>query len=187
MEANEGRFCIECGYQFTEDYGFCPRCGCTYRSAPSTGGREDPREEQRRQYQQAYIDNLKAMQEQIMESNRSFTLFMLIIWVIMSGILAAMSFLLSEDIVQQYSGYAGLGKEALFEGAVLAASCAAAAVSAVTVSRKRMFNIALYSCVVSTVVTGFLFWVGDATAFYFLICGFLCCLRIRGIKPMFTD
>ena len=134
MESTEGRFCIECGYQFFEDYGFCPRCGREYRVSPQqrtgsanirTDSQAEAQAEQIQRAQQAYAEMAEQIQKQILESNRSFTIFMLIVWIAMSSTMSVALYMLLAGYIGSVEGLMGLGKIASFELALFASSCAA--------------------------------------------------------------
>ena len=196
MEASEGRYCIECGYQFFEDYGFCPRCGRQYRAEPRsttgsanirTDSQAEAQAEQIQRAQQAYAEMAQNLQQQILESNRSFTVFMLIIWVALSAILSVALLSVMGGYVETLNGILGLGKVVPFELALFVSSCAAAAVSLATLLKRRYFNVSFYSCLASTIIMGGLCGIGNLNGFYFLLCGFLCTLRLRAIRPVFDE
>ena len=192
-----GRFCTECGYQFAEDYGFCPRCGAEYRAGTqSTTGSANIRTEAKnteasqdefRRMQDAYRNYAQSIQQQILESARSMCIIMLAIWVVMSGVLSVVSLLLPEDIVQSVTGIAGLGKVFFYEGIILLVSCALALISLVSVVKRTKWAVAFYSCLGSTFSTLALLALGDTTAIYFLLCGLLASLIVRNIKPLFKE
>ena len=182
MESTEGRFCIECGYQFFEDYGFCPRCGREYRVSPQQRtGSANIRSDSQAEAQAEQI------QKQILESNRSFTIFMLIVWIAMSSTMSVALYMLLAGYIGSVEGLMGLGKIASFELALFASSCAAAAVSMITLVKRRYFNVSFYSCLASTIIMGGLCGIGNLNGFYFLLCGFLCTFRLRAIRAVFED
>jgi uncharacterized Zn finger protein (UPF0148 family) len=196
MESTEGRFCIDCGYQFFEDYGFCPRCGREYRVSPQqrtgsanirTDSQAEAQAEQIQRAQQAYAEMAEQIQKQILESNRSFTIFMLIVWIAMSSTMSVALFMLLAGYIGSVEGLMGLGKIASFELALFASSCAAAAVSMITLVKRRYFNVSFYSCLASTIIMGGLCGIGNLNGFYFLLCGFLCTFRLRAIRAVFED
>ena len=196
MESTEGRFCIECGYQFFEDYGFCPRCGREYRISPQqrtgsanvrTDAQAEAQAEQLQRAQQAYAEMAQTIQREILESNRTFTIFMLIVWIAMSSSMCVALCMALSGYIGSVEGFLGLGKIITFELALFACSCAAAAVSLIALFKRRFFSVSFYSCLASAVIMGGLCGIGNLNGFYFVLCGFLCAFRIRAIRDIFQD
>lgn len=195
MDENQGRFCTECGYQFTEDFGFCPRCGAAYRNlqGPTLGSanvrteaqKPSPDMDEVKRAQEAYVTYARNIQKQIMESGRKVTIVMLMCWVILSAVLAALMLALPEDVLSDLTGATGLGNEITYEGAVLLLSCILAAVSLVYVYKKQKWKVAFITCFASTLSVLLLLAVGDTTSIYLMLCGLLATLRVRNLKPLF--
>ncbi|MCQ2079477.1 MAG: hypothetical protein MJZ38_05430 [archaeon] len=191
------RICRQCGQPIMDDYGFCTACGYAYEnpkkvSTDSGNVRTDsstqgPTPDEQARAQQAYLQFAQNMQRQMLENSCSMAVFMLCIWIVMGSLFAVMCFCLPEDLAEQYTGVVGLGRQMFFEGCVLIASVALAVVSMVLCRKRVQWKIATYSCLASAFTALLLLYVGDTTGIYFLLCGLLCTLRIRGIRPLFSS
>ncbi len=194
MEESPSFICTECGYLAVENFGFCPRCGAKYHSPVSSGTTSVENDGVRpgqdasvdQATQDAYLNYVKTIQQQFLESGRTVTLAMLGIWIVIALSLSITLFCLPANIVSQLGDYTGLGRQLTFEGCVLLASAIFAAVSLFFIYKRKKWSIAFYSCLCSTFVTVLLLFVNDYTGIYFMLCGLLTSLRVRNLKPLFS-
>ena len=194
MEVQGVRYCQECGREILDDYGFCTACGWTYRAEPrSVSGSANVRTEQQSVPSQeetariAYQAMHEAFYQQMMESNRKVTVFMLEIWIGMVFFMLSGLFAGSGPMFDTVKSIFGVGSDPMYETLIIGVSGAFAFVSAVLCSVKRHWSLALSACLISAIVTVALVFFNDMICIYFFFCGIITAIRVRNIRGAFSS
>lgn len=191
------RFCLECGREITDDFGFCPACGCVYerRSSHSSDsgnvrtGQEaqaGPSEEEQRA-REAYAQYMNNYREQLMLNQLSMTTAMVGIWVAMAALMSLD--LLLDDVphLGSLSRFFGLGNEPSIEGIMVLVSGLCAVITVVLCKLRKNWAVALYSCLGASIVTLPLVYYGGFSCVYLFLFGLLASLRVRNLKGIFKS
>ncbi len=193
MEAQNLRFCRECGREIVDDYGFCTACGAVYdrraQGVPSgnanvrTETATGPTDEERAA--QAYMVYMDDLRERMYISNLKLTVVMLAIWVALAAVIAAGLLTGFQPLMDFVRNSFNMGNNPLAEGTIIAASGVLALVSAHLCSQKKRWNVAFYTCFASTLLTAPLIVFDSRICIYFFLCGLLASLRVRNLRPIF--
>lgn len=194
MDLPNVRYCLECGREITDDFGFCTACGAVYRNpVPAASGSANARPESPQQTRIeeenaariAYQTYMEDFHRRVVENNLKMTVFMLEIWIAMAAFILAGLYSGVQQMEDLVMSAFGLGNHADVEGIIILVSAILAAVSASLCWSRRYYDIAFAACLVSALVTSALLYYGDRMSIYFLLCGLLTSFRIRSVRSAF--
>lgn len=197
MENKNVRYCLACGYEITEDYGFCPACGYYYETprkdeSGSSNVRTEqnvqqgPTPEQMEEIQRAFQQYAEDYRRRVLENQHKANLFMLGIWCILSGIMSLALFTGNEELLPALLSGFGFGNHELFEAVTLGCSFIFVLISLICCALRKYWIVALASCLLSAFSTLALIYHTESICVYLFLFGLLASLRIKNSKVLFT-